>query len=99
MLEAYSVLTRLPPPYRIPADIAKRAIEESLDGFATVPNLAARDAWEAMEFTAQQALGGGRIYDAVIAKSSRAAGASVLLTWNVRHFELIAPEGLEVRQP
>jgi predicted nucleic acid-binding protein len=33
---------------------------------------------------------GGRIYDALIAETARAAGADVLLTFNVRHFAGIA---------
>jgi predicted nucleic acid-binding protein len=44
-------------------------------------------------------MGGGIIYDAVIARTAFDAGASVLLTWNTRDFLRVAPPGLEIRQP
>ena len=45
-----------------------------------------------------QSLGGGRVYDAVIAFCVAEAGANVLLSWNVKHFAPIAPDTLEVRE-
>jgi predicted nucleic acid-binding protein len=44
-------------------------------------------------------LGGGRVYDAVIAQCVLEAGATVLLTWNMKHFLPIAPAGLDVMEP
>jgi predicted nucleic acid-binding protein len=46
-----------------------------------------------------RSIGGGRIHDALIAACTLAAGANVLLTWNVKDFLAVAPQGLEVRQP
>jgi hypothetical protein len=36
------------------------------------------------------------VYDALIAWCAADAGATVLLTWNLKHFAAIAPAGLEV---
>ena len=36
------------------------------------------------------------MYDALIAWCAADAGATVLLTWNLKHFAAIAPAGLEV---
>ncbi len=44
-------------------------------------------------------LGGGRVYDAAIAQCVAEAGATLLLTWNTKHFLPIAPAGLDVREP
>ena len=48
---------------------------------------------------AARSMGGGRIYDAIIALCSHQAGATVLLTWNLKHFLAVAPAGLTIREP
>ena len=60
LVEAYSVLTRLPPPHRAPADLAARA---HLD---------------LVRMSARNGLAGGGIYDALIAATTRHAGATLL---------------------
>ena len=35
---------------------------------------------------------GGQIYDALLLKCARVADADVILTWNVKHFQRIAPD-------
>jgi hypothetical protein len=47
---------------------------------------------------AEVGIGGGRVYDAVIAESAVRAGASALLTFNARHYEP-APDGVEIVVP
>jgi len=42
---------------------------------------------------------GGAVYDAEIAEAAYRAGARRLLTLNRRHFERLAPEGLEIVEP
>jgi hypothetical protein len=44
-------------------------------------------------------VGGGQVYDGLIAASAVAAGATVLLRWNLRHLTSIAAASLEVREP
>jgi predicted nucleic acid-binding protein len=56
-------------------------------------------AWLAIRSLAALDLGGGRIYDALIAATVLRAEAAVFVTWNVKHFLSFAPAGLEIRQP
>src|SRR5271165_929331 len=95
-LECYSVLTRFPAPYRMPPDVARQTMEENFRRTALVAGLKAVDAWERIESLSRLGLGGGQVYDAVIAWCAADAGAAVLLTWNIKHFVAIAPPNLEV---
>lgn len=86
LIEAYSVLTRMPPPYRLtPAD-ALAAIDATWGKTETVA-LTAAELWRALRTSAKAEIGGGRIYDAVIAESARKGKATEILTWNTRHFD------------
>ncbi len=99
ILESFSVLTRVPVPYRLPPEAASLAIEQTFAKTAIVGDLAAETAWTTLAALAQRGLGGGKIYDALIAASAAASGATVLLTWDVKHLVAIAPPSLEVREP
>ncbi len=55
--------------------------------------------WAALQDFAARGITGGRVYDAAIAGSARAAGADTLLTWNLRDMTSVAPAGLNVRTP
>jgi len=80
-------------------EIVKQTLEHDFLPSAVMPEIEARTAWSAIETLAHLELGGGRVYDAIIAYSAARAGATVLLTWNVKHFLPLAPPGLEVREP
>jgi predicted nucleic acid-binding protein len=99
MLESYSVLTRLPAPYRLPPEAAKLAIEETFFRTAVIAELGPEAAWGAIDKLSSLGLGGGRVYDAAIAECVMRAGATVLLTWNRKYFLPIAPAGLDVQEP
>ena len=86
-------------PYRFPTDEAERLLLENFSEGAEIPGIEASIVWTAMREVTQGGVGGGRIYDTVIALSSFRAGAKILLTWNVRDFLPIAPAGLEIREP
>jgi predicted nucleic acid-binding protein len=98
ILESFSVLTRLPATYRIPPEVARQALEQSFTA-AILTGLAADTVWRTIDALSRRGLGGGRVYDAVIADSVAGAGGTVLLTWNVRDFVPIAPSALEIREP
>lgn len=75
-LETYSVLTRLPPPQRVPADVAHAYL---LKTFTFPPlTLPAPDYEELLELAAGEGLGGGAVYDALIAATARRVGATLL---------------------
>lgn len=76
LVEAYSVLTRLPPPHRAPANLVATFLAER---FKDVPlSLPGRAHRELVEMSASAGLAGGAIYDALIAATARHAGATLL---------------------
>ena len=98
ILEAFSVLSRSPQPIGMSPEHAFHALQDGF-GHAMITPMRSGLAWETIRHTLARGHWGGRVYDAVIALSVFEAGASVILTWNPRHFLSIAPSGLEVREP
>ncbi len=98
LVEAYSVLTRLPPPRRLSPEQASAMLTESLREDVRLVGVV-EETWSVIEELAERALGGGLAYDAVILASARKAGATRILTLNGRHFRRLADEGLEVWEP
>jgi predicted nucleic acid-binding protein len=85
-LEFFSVATRLPPEFRLaPAD-AVLLLEEEVFARLAVHDLPASERLPLLKASARDAISGGRIYDAHIAEVARAAGATVVVTDNRRHF-------------
>jgi predicted nucleic acid-binding protein len=97
LIETYSVLTRLLPPFRMSPPAAHAVIRSFLDS-GEVVSLTNDDYVALVGSAAVAGIAGGRIYDAVIAASARAANADVILTFNVRDFEGISA-GMQVRRP
>lgn len=82
--EAYAVLTRLPPPHRMaPVDALALMEGNFLDGAVSLDMRGYR---ALLRQAAAQGVAGGRFYDALIAECAVKAKASVLLTFNARHF-------------
>ncbi|MGE0600950.1 MAG: PIN domain-containing protein [Dehalococcoidia bacterium] len=98
LVECYSVLTRLPPSQRVRPEIAVRMIGANFVERGRIIGLGAGDYWPILEAAAGRGVAGGRVFDALIAAAARAAGAEVLLTFNVRHFVGLT-EGLEIVEP
>jgi predicted nucleic acid-binding protein len=99
LVEAYAVLTRMPPPYRLaPAD-ALALLEASFIGLGHTVALAARVYVRLVRTAPADGVAGGRTYDRVIAACARAAGAAALLTFNERNFAPFAGPGLAVVVP
>jgi predicted nucleic acid-binding protein len=76
LLETYSVLTRLPPPHRAPADVVERFLRERFRETPLV--LPARAHLTLIRTVAQAGLTGGSVHDAWIAACARHAGATLL---------------------
>ncbi len=75
-MEAYSVLTRLPPPHRAPAAIAAAFLRERFPGTPlSLPGASHRDL---VDLAARAGLIGGAIYDALVAATARRASATLL---------------------
>jgi predicted nucleic acid-binding protein len=98
-VEAYSVLSRLPPPERVsPAD-ALSTIQQSVIDRAEIVALDANSYVAFLRQASERSVAGGRIYDAVIAACAVHAGADTVLTFNERHFRPLLPESGEVVVP
>jgi predicted nucleic acid-binding protein len=98
-LELYSVATRLPPEFRLSAADAVTLIEEEVFGRMTVHDLPRGSQRSFLQALGQEAITGGRIYDAHIAEVARAAGATVIVTDNRRHFLAALRHGIRVETP
>ncbi|MGH7334227.1 MAG: PIN domain-containing protein [Candidatus Rokuibacteriota bacterium] len=99
LVEAYSVLTRFPPPHRLGPSDALLLLETSFISAGTVVALDAGHYVRLLREAARDGVAGGRIYDAVIAACVERSNGVTLLTFNVSDFESLARPGLEVITP
>jgi len=98
-LEFYSVVTRLPPEFRLsPADAA-HLVQDEVMARMTVLDLPGNDRERLFRSAVSDQTAGGRIYDAHIAEVARAAGAEVIVTDNRRHFIASLRHGIRVETP
>lgn len=98
-LEFFSVATRLPPEFRVPPADAARLIDEEVFGRMSVHDLPAGDRMPMLKAAGRDGTAGGRIYDTHIAEVARAAGATVVVTDNRRHFLASLRHGIRVEAP
>ena len=98
-LEFFSVSTRLPPEFRLATADAARLLEEEVFARLTVHDLPAGDRLRLLQAAIEDGPAGGRIYDAHIAEVARAAGATVVVTENRRHFLGALRHGIKVETP
>jgi len=75
MFETYSVLTRLPPPHRRPADVVARLIE---DNFPVNRWLSPEAAAALLSTLARREISGGSAYDALVAATALESGLPLL---------------------
>lgn len=75
-VETYSVLTRLPPPQRVPTSVARDYLHET---FAFPPLVLGPDGYRRLlDLAADESIAGGALYDALVAATAREAGATLL---------------------
>ncbi|MCA9513638.1 MAG: PIN domain-containing protein [Myxococcales bacterium] len=87
LVEAFAVMTRLPPPHRVRPGDALRLLHETFHGRASVVALDADEVWALLAGLAGDAVGGGAAYDAQIAACAKKSRAARIATFNRRHFE------------
>lgn len=93
-LETYSVLTRLPPPQRVAAPVARDFLNRR---FRLPPLvLPPADYDSLLELAASEGITGGAIYDALVAMTARTAGAT-LLTLDQRAVSTYQLTGVDYR--
>jgi predicted nucleic acid-binding protein len=98
LVEAYAVLTRLPPPHRLSPETALTLIENNFLKLATIVALNAKTYQTLLVRAPKDNVSGGRTYDAVIGACAAQGNASTVLTFNAgdftglgRDFEVVVP--------
>ena len=98
-LEFYSVATRLPLEFRLTPANAAQLIEEEIVARMAVHELPPPERMTLLRAAVQDGTAGGRIYDAHIAETAKASGATVIVTDNRRHFLAALRHGIRVETP
>lgn len=99
LVEAYSVMTRLPPPRRLASKDAIEILKRSFRQRVTLVGLDGNEGWDLIEDIGRRSITGGTAYDGLILACARKGGARRLLTFNRSHFERIATEEIEIVVP
>lgn len=99
LVECFSVLTRLPAPYRTAPDAVRDALADLLRECAEVVSLNANAYRQLVSNAPEANIAGGLIYDAVVLACARQAQVDVLLTFNDRHFRALPTAGIQIVVP
>jgi len=94
MAEIYSILTKLPPPFRHNPEQALLSIEENVVKHFKVTALGPSEYAPLIREAALSGIQGGTIYDAVLLKCAAKSGAEKIWTFNLKHFQNIAPKNI-----
>ncbi len=97
-VETYSVLTRLPRSVGYSAAEAAAYIARLTDGKLRVFSLPESEVMALIAETPQRGVAGGRVYDALHARTAAKVGAKTIVTWNEKHFLGLEP-GIEAMSP
>lgn len=99
VVEAYSVMTRLPSPHRLAPSDARQLLDESFKSSSQLIDLTPEQLWQLLEGLADRRVAGGAAYDAEIIECAAKGGARAVVTLNRRQFERLAPDQLEILGP
>jgi len=99
LLEAWSVMTRLPAPFRLsPAD-AGALLTRTLRGHSRLVGLDENDAWRLLDRLEQGGWIGKATFDAHIVACAEKGDADELLTFNRRDFDRLTGFGVTIVDP
>jgi predicted nucleic acid-binding protein len=92
LAESYNVLTRTPfsPPV-LPTE-AWQLLTRNILPNLTIVSLSSEEYLEVIQHCSENGWGGGLVYDALHIRSAQKANCERIFTFNVRHFEQLAPE-------
>lgn len=93
LAETFSVVTRLPTKQRVAPALAWQVIETTLLPHVELVEVPASRYRSVLGDLASRGIGGGIVYDALIAAAAELAQVDLLLTNNVTHFEIVWPQG------
>ncbi|MFZ5619138.1 MAG: PIN domain-containing protein [Pseudomonadota bacterium] len=97
LVETYSVLTRLPAGHRL-TSMQAHAVIANWPLKLKIVALPAEETVRLLREMAEIGIAGGRIYDALHARTAVYAGAAAVVTWNVKHFAGLE-QGIEIETP
>jgi predicted nucleic acid-binding protein len=99
LAEVYSVMTALPVKPALPPEVVMLFVREVRERL-TLVTLSAPEYFAAIQKAASQGFTGGRIYDALLLRCAAKLNANPIYTWNLKHFQSLAPELAErIRTP
>jgi predicted nucleic acid-binding protein len=90
LAEVYSALTALPVKPAIPPEQGLLFVQEVRDRLTPVA-LDSEEYFAAIKQAADRGLTSGRIYDALLLACAAKSKAQTIYTWNLKHFQSIAP--------
>jgi predicted nucleic acid-binding protein len=91
LAEVYAVMTALPVKPAIPPEQALLFVEEVRDRL-TLVSLGEEEYFTAIQKSAERGFASGRVYDALLLACAAKVRAQSIYTWNVKHFQALAPE-------
>jgi len=99
LAELYATLTRMPGPNRLSAEQVLLILDDIRERLAVIA-LGPDEYREAIGDAAAEGILGGTVYDALIARCVLKSKATIIYTWNLKHFRRFGPEvAKRVRTP
>jgi len=92
LAEVFSILSGMPVHPPMTPHWVRQTIKTDILPFFEIVELSAEDYLEVIERNTQFNLRGGIIYDALIVYAGRKANVDLIVTLNLRHFHMVAPE-------
>ena len=99
LVEAYSVMTRLPSPHRLSAKDALDVLDGSLKQRTIVVGLEGEEGWELIGDLSRRQIAAATSYDGLIVSCALKGHAQRILTFNRAHFERLGGEAIEIVVP
>jgi predicted nucleic acid-binding protein len=94
LAEMYAILTKLPPPKRHSPEQALLSIEENVVKHFKISSLTGSECIALIREAALSGVRGATIYDAVLLKCAEKAEPEKIFTFNLRHFQNVAPKNI-----
>ena len=96
MVQAFTIMTRLPPTHGLPPGQARDAMRASFREAAEVVAPSADSGWRLLDDAIALRVQGGGLFDFQILECAAAAGATRLLTFDADDFRRFGPRGVEI---
>ena len=99
LVEAYSVLTRLPSGHRVAPEAAHALLDAGFRSRVRVVTLTPSEIWPLLTRWSKDGVAGGLTYDARILAEARKARADVLLTFDIGDYERLDAGTVRIERP